>query len=114
VVRAQGVTMFGESSLTTFSYDRVPHLPGLADSRFLYDSMTSFMIAQFIDRKVSEAWLDDNCRFCKIIQGVAPAYVVYETDEIIAFLGAAQRIVPFAIIDSIYIQTLFQYVQVTL
>lgn len=44
------------------------------------------MIAQFIDRKVSEAWLDDNCRFCKILQGIAPAYVVYETDEIIAFL----------------------------
>ncbi|USS87613.1 HIT family protein [Fructilactobacillus hinvesii] len=33
---------------------------------------------------------DDNCVFCKIIQGKIPSYPVYEDDEVLAFLDISQ------------------------
>jgi hypothetical protein len=49
--------------------------------------MTSFMISAFVDRKLPDKWIDDECTFCKIITRKLPAYILFENDEVIVFLG---------------------------
>jgi len=34
--------------------------------------------------------MDDNCIFCKIVEGYIPSYKIYETDNFLAFLDIAQ------------------------
>jgi len=44
------------------------------------------MISQFVDRNPSYI-LDSKCIFCKIIERKEPAYIVYEDEHVVAFLG---------------------------
>ncbi|KAG8812199.1 hypothetical protein FRC17_002140 [Serendipita sp. 399] len=48
--------------------------------------MTSFMISQFVGRKLPDDWLNEDCVFCKIIRRETAAHIVYENDLVIAFL----------------------------
>ena len=53
--------------------------------------MTSFIIDSQIARSVPKSWSED-CPFCKIIQGEAPAFTIYEDELVMAFLGMCLRI----------------------
>jgi len=49
--------------------------------------MTSFIIKAHASRPVPEFWRTDReCAFCQIIRNAAPAYRIYEDDQVIAFL----------------------------
>ncbi|PAV17306.1 HIT [Pyrrhoderma noxium] len=49
--------------------------------------MTSFIINAHVNRPISEKFVPkDRCVFCKIISGKAPAYKIYETEQVIAIL----------------------------
>jgi len=50
--------------------------------------MTSQILSAHIDRPISPQWKSEasSCPFCKIISGVAPAFKIYETENIIAVL----------------------------
>ncbi|EKM79343.1 hypothetical protein AGABI1DRAFT_58879 [Agaricus bisporus var. burnettii JB137-S8] len=49
--------------------------------------MTSFIIQSLVNRKPATSWAQkDDCAFCRIVQGVAPATKLYEDEEVIAIL----------------------------
>lgn len=55
-------------------------------------NMTSFQISQFDGRKLHPDWeLDDDCPFCKIIEGKASAHRLYEDEYVVAILGKSAR-----------------------
>lgn len=45
------------------------------------------MISSFTDRSYPARWLDEECVFCKIIERKIPAFILYENEDIISFLG---------------------------
>jgi len=47
--------------------------------------MTSFIIDSHVSRPVAKSWQED-CPFCRIIEGLDPAFKVYEDEYVIAFL----------------------------
>lgn len=50
--------------------------------------MTSFIIDSLVGRQMPSAWTpNDNCAFCRIINGELSASIVYETEKVIAILG---------------------------
>lgn len=50
--------------------------------------MTSFIIDAHKDRPIPPSWEQDpECPFCRIVQGDAPAFRVYEDDMVVAVLG---------------------------
>lgn len=49
--------------------------------------MTSFMISAFEDRSIPQTWFDEDCVFCKIVAKKTNAFVVWENEDVIAFLG---------------------------
>lgn len=52
--------------------------------------MTSFIIQSLVNRKPATSWAQkDDCAFCRIVQGVAPATKLYEDEEVIAILGVS-------------------------
>lgn len=53
--------------------------------------MTSFVLASVANRPTSYPPLDDTCTFCRIIEGKDEAHIVYEDDDVIAFLGETGR-----------------------
>lgn len=51
-------------------------------------TMTSFIIKAHEGRDVPASWQGHpECPFCRILQGDAPAFKVYEDDKVIAILG---------------------------
>ena len=49
--------------------------------------MTSFVLRSVQDRPSSFPARDDNCTFCRIVAEKSGAYVVYEDEDCMAFLG---------------------------
>lgn len=49
--------------------------------------MTSFILRSVQDRPSSYPPIDRNCTFCRIIADKSEAFVVYEDDKCMAFLG---------------------------
>jgi len=50
--------------------------------------MTSFIIKAHENRSLHPRWdLNPECTFCRIIKRELPASIVYENDQVIAFLG---------------------------
>ncbi len=50
--------------------------------------------------------MDDNCIFCKIINGEIPSYTVYEDDVVKAFLDISQGTPGHTLVIPIYLPTM--------
>jgi hypothetical protein len=54
--------------------------------------MTTYVLATHVDRAIHPEWsgsADSRCAFCRIVAKQSRAYVVYEDEDVIAFLGTS-------------------------
>lgn len=74
-------------------HPRIQHLVAPHLTALHITNMTSFIVASQIDRPIHPDWsetADSRCIFCRIVAKQSKAYVVYEDEEVIAFLGESR------------------------